>query len=392
MSFINDKKPYICRIRTTIMIKRHIEDILSAKFFLGKTILLLGARQVGKTTLLRQIAESLKKEIIWMNGDNPEDRLLLSQINGLRAKEIFPKGSVVFIDEAQRIENSGLSLKIIHDNCEGIQMVVTGSSSFELTDKLKESMTGRKWSYKLYPISFSEILQHTNYLETLRTVESRLLYGSYPEVLNNPGNERGVLLELMSDYLYKDVFSLKDVRKPDAIEALLKALAFQIGSQVSYRELSQLAKIDKETIERYINLLEEAFIIFRLGSFSRNLRNELKFSKKIYFVDVGIRNALINQFSPLDLRNDTGGLWENYLISERRKKIEYEGLYRSTYFWRTNRQQEIDYIEEYDGKLHAYEFKWGQNSKLKIPKTFTKSYPDAEVNLVNRDNYFDFLK
>jgi predicted AAA+ superfamily ATPase len=374
------------------MIKRHVTDVISTRFFSGKTIILLGARQVGKTTLLKQIAESLKNEVIWLNGDNPEDRLLLSQINGSRAKQIFPRGSIVFIDEAQRIENSGLTLKIIHDNCEGIQMVVTGSSSFELTDKIRESMTGRKWSYKLYPISFSELLKHTNYFEVTRTLESRLLYGSYPEVINNSGNERGVLLELMSDYLYKDVFTLKDVRKPEAIENLLKALAFQIGSQVSYRELSQLVKIDKITIERYINLLEEAFIIFRLGSFSRNQRNELKFSKKIFFVDVGIRNALINQFSPLDLRNDVGGLWENYLISERRKKIEYESLYRNTYFWRTNRQQEIDYIEEYDGKLHAYEFKWGGNPKLKIPKTFTNAYADAEVNLVSRENYFDFLK
>jgi predicted AAA+ superfamily ATPase len=374
------------------MIKRHVTDVISTRFFSGKTIILLGARQVGKTTLLKQIAESLKNEVIWLNGDNPEDRLLLSQINGSRAKQIFPRGSIVFIDEAQRIENSGLTLKIIHDNCEGIQMVVTGSSSFELTDKIRESMTGRKWSYKLYPISFSELLKHTNYFEVTRTLESRLLYGSYPEVINNSGNERGVLLELMSDYLYKDVFTLKDVRKPEAIENLLKALAFQIGSQVSYRELSQLVKIDKITIERYINLLEEAFIIFRLGSFSRNQRNELKFSKKIFFVDVGIRNALINQFSPLDLRNDVGGLWENYLISERRKKIEYESLYRNTYFWRTNRQQEIDYIEEYDGKLHAYEFKWGGNPKLKIPKTFTNAYADAEVNLVSRENCFDFLK
>ncbi len=374
------------------MIKRKIEEIISTRFFLGKTMILLGARQVGKTTLLKQIAKSLNKDIIWLNGDNPEDRLLLKKINSSRAKEIFPKGSVVFIDEAQRIENTGLTLKIIHDNCKGIQMIVTGSSSFELTDRLKESMTGRKWSFKLYPISFSEILKHTDYIETMRTLESRLLYGSYPEVINNRGNEKEVLLELMSDYLYKDVFALKDVRKPDAIENLLKALAFQIGNQVSYRELSQLVKIDKETIERYILLLEEAFIIFRLGSFSRNLRNELKFTRKIYFVDVRIRNALINRFSPLDLRDDVGALWENYLISERRRKIEYERLYRSTYFWRTTRQQEIDYVEEYDGKLHAYEFKWGVNSKLKFPKTFTNTYPDAEINLINRENYFDFLR
>lgn len=374
------------------MIKRKIEDILLSKFFTGKTIILLGARQVGKTTLLKQIADSLQRGVIWLNGDNPEDRLLLNGMNSTRAKEMFPNGSVIFIDEAQRLENSGLTLKIIHDNCNGIQLVVTGSSSFELTDKLKESMTGRKWTYTLFPISFSEILNHTDYIHTARTLETRMLYGSYPEVINNPGNEKEVLIELMTDYLYKDVFALKDVRKPDAIENLLKALAFQVGSQVSFRELSQLVGIDKITIERYINLLEEAFIIFRLGSFARNQRNELKFSKKIFFVDVGIRNALINRFSPLDLREDIGGLWENYLISERRKKLEYEKLYRSTYFWRTIRQQEIDYIEEYDGKLYAYEFKWRNNPKLKISKTFINSYPEAELKLINKDNYFDFLK
>ncbi|MBT3382356.1 MAG: ATP-binding protein [Prolixibacteraceae bacterium] len=374
------------------MIKRQIENIVSSRFFTGKTLVLLGARQVGKTTLLKQIAISLEKEVIWLNADNPEDRLLLSSLNASRAKEIFPTGSVVFIDEAQRIENSGLTLKIIHDNCDGIQLVATGSSSFELTDKLKETMTGRKSIFTLFPISFNELLNHTNYLETLRTLESRMVFGSYPEIINHPGREIEVLTELISDYLYKDVFALKDVRKPDAIENLLKALAFQIGSQVSFRELSQIIGIDKETVERYIYLLEEAFVIFRIGSFSRNLRNELKFSKKIYFVDNGIRNALINRFSPLGIRDDVGALWENYLISERRKKNEYKRLYRLNYFWRTRQQQEIDYIEEYDGRINAYEFKWKAKQKIKIPVTFTKAYPNAEVHIISSENYMDFLK
>ena len=374
------------------MIKRQIENIVSSRFFTGKTLVLLGARQVGKTTLLKQIAISLEKEVIWLNADNPEDRLLLSSLNASRAKEIFLTGSVVFIDEAQRIENSGLTLKIIHDNCDGIQLVATGSSSFELTDKLKETMTGRKSIFTLFPISFNELLNHTNYLETLRTLESRMVFGSYPEIINHPGREIEVLTELISDYLYKDVFALKDVRKPDAIENLLKALAFQIGSQVSFRELSQIIGIDKETVERYIYLLEEAFVIFRIGSFSRNLRNELKFSKKIYFVDNGIRNALINRFSPLGIRDDVGALWENYLISERRKKNEYKRLYRLNYFWRTRQQQEIDYIEEYDGRINAYEFKWKAKQKIKIPVTFTKAYPNAEVHIISSENYMDFLK
>ena len=373
------------------MIRRKLEEIIFNKLFTGKTIVVLGARQVGKTTLLRQISESLTKKIIWLNADNPEDRTLLEKINSTRAKEIFPKGTMVFIDEAQRIENTGLSLKIIHDSCKDIQLIVTGSSSFELTDRLKESMTGRKWTYKLYPVSFQEIFQHYGIVQVLSNLEQRLIYGSYPEVLNHPGNEKEILMELISDYLYKDIFALKEIRKPDAIENLLKALALQVGNQVSFRELSQLVQIDKQTIERYILMLEEAFIIFRLGSFSRNLRNELKYSKKIYFVDLGVRNALLNKFSPLNLREDTGALWENYLIAERRKKIEYNRLFYNTYFWRTTRQQEIDYIEEHDGQLDTYEFKWNKNAKSRLPKSFSTAYNNTNFKLITPENYMDFI-
>ncbi len=391
MSYIIDKKTYIWRLYTTKMIKRKLEEIIFNKLFTGKTIVVLGARQVGKTTLLRQISESLTKKIIWLNADNPEDRTLLEKINSTRAKEIFPKGTMVFIDEAQRIENTGLSLKIIHDSCKDIQLIVTGSSSFELTDRLKESMTGRKWTYKLYPVSFQEIFQHYGIVQVLSNLEQRLIYGSYPEVLNHPGNEKEILMELISDYLYKDIFALKEIRKPDAIENLLKALALQVGNQVSFRELSQLVQIDKQTIERYILMLEEAFIIFRLGSFSRNLRNELKYSKKIYFVDLGVRNALLNKFSPLNLREDTGALWENYLIAERRKKIEYNRLFYNTYFWRTTRQQEIDYIEEHDGQLDTYEFKWNKNAKSRLPKSFSTAYANTNFKLITPENYMDFI-
>lgn len=374
------------------MLKRELENTIISKLFSGKSILLVGARQVGKTTLLKQIAKSLQKEIIWLNGDNAEDRTLLNQINGTTAKAMFPKSSIIFIDEAQRLENTGIALKVIHDNCEEIQLLATGSSSFELTDKIKESLTGRKWTFKLFPLSFRELLYSSNIPELNRVLETRILFGSYPEVINSPGNEKEVLNELISDYLYKDIFALKDVRKPDALDKLTKALAFQIGSQVSNRELSQIVGIDKETVDKYIYLLEEAYIIFRLGSYSKNLRNELKFSQKIYFVDTGLRNALINRFSPLSLREDTGSLWENYLIAERRKKIEYEKLYRNTFFWRTTRQQEIDYIEEYDDKISAFEFKWSTTRKTFVPKTFQKAYPDAEFQLITSENYFEFLK
>ena len=373
------------------MIERILENVIQSRFFTGKTILLLGARQVGKTTLIREIQKKYPEKAIWMNGDNPEDRELLNHINGSRAKELFSPRVLLIIDEAQRLKNAGLTLKIIHDNCQGIQMVATGSSSFELTDKIKESLTGRKWSFRLFPFSFEELANNFNKLELIRLLETRMIYGSYPEVINQAGNETEVLLELISDYLYKDIFGLKEIRKPDILEKLVKALAFQVGNQVSSRELASLVQADKETVERYLYLLEEAFIIFRLPSFSRNLRNELKRSKKIYFNDTGIRNAVINQFNPLALRNDTGALWENLMIVERKKFNEYNRLFKNTYFWRTTMQQEIDYLEEYDGKMYAYEFKWQDTKKSLVPAAFATTYPDAIFKVIDRDTFLEFV-
>lgn len=375
---------------TDKLIKRTLEPLIKDQLFSGKTIIIFGPRQVGKTTLLKVITEDQKK-LIWLNGDHPGDRELLNNINSTKARQIFPKGTLIVFDEAQRLENSGLTLKIIHDNCEGIQLIATGSSSFELTDKIKEALTGRKWSYKLFPISNKELLDHSGYLEVLRSLETRMIFGSYPDVINHPGKEKEILRELVSDYLYKDVFALKDVRKPDALEKLIKALAFQVGNQVSYRELSNMIQIDKETVEKYIYLLEEANIIFRLPSFSRNLRNELKRARKIYFIDNGIRNAVINQFNPLNLRNDTGALWENFMIAERMKHIEYNRLYRNVYFWRTRQQQEIDYLEEYDGQLFAYEFKWKPTTRKKPHLTFSKTYPEAVFRIIDKDNFMEFV-
>jgi len=373
------------------MIVRTLQDLISSQLFKGKTILLLGARQVGKTTLVRQIQQGNPDKSIWLNADNPDDRELLNNMNTTRAQELFPPGTLLIVDEAQRIENAGLTLKIIHDHCEGIQLIATGSSAFELTDKIKESMTGRKWSYKLFPISFEELIGHTNRIELLKSLETRLVYGSYPEVINRAGSEKEVLNELVSDYLYKDVFRVKELRKPDLIEKLVKALAFQVGNQASSRELGNLVRADSETVERYIYLLEEAYIIFRLPSFSRNLRNELKRSKKIYFYDNGIRNAAINQFNPLALRNDTGALWENLMICERLKQNEYHRHFRNIYFWRTTRQQEIDYIEEYDGRLYAYEFKWQPPKSVQQPKAFLSAYPDATYKIIHRENFWEFV-
>ena len=373
------------------MIKRTLEELITKRLFSGKTILLLGPRQVGKTTLMRKLQQTTVNKTLWLNADNPDDREMLNTINSTRARELFPPETMLIIDEAQRLENSGLILKIIHDNCPGIQLAATGSSSFELSDKIKESLTGRKWTFKLYPFSLNELAGHTNKIEILRSLETHLIYGLYPEVINQAGHEKEVLNELISDYLYKDIFSLKAIRKPDILEKLVKALAFQVGNQVSNRELATLVQADKETVEKYLYLLEEAYIIFRLSSFSRNLRNELKRSKKIYFIDNGIRNAIINQFSQIGLRNDTGMLWENFLISERIKNNEYKRLYRNIYFWRTDRQQEIDYIEEFDGNLYAFEFKWQITKKIKPPAAFMTTYPDAKFEVIHKDNFMDFV-
>lgn len=373
------------------MIARTLEAVLKDRLFSRKAILLLGPRQVGKTTLVKKINQDFQGKSIFLSADNPPDRELLNQMNSSRAKDLFPEGQLVIIDEAQRLENSGLTLKIIYDNCPEIQLIATGSSSFELTDKIKEALTGRKWTFRLFPISLAELAGDSNLFEVNRSLELRMIYGAYPEVINRAGQEKEELHELVSDYLYRDLFSLKEIRKPEILEKLVKALAFQVGNQVSNRELSNLVQVDKETVDKYIYLLEEAFIVFRLGSFSRNLRNELKHSRKIYFYDNGIRNAVISQFNPLSLRQDTGALWENLMISERQKINEYHRNYCNTYFWRTTRQQEIDYIEEMDGKLYAYEFKWAPSGKIKHISSFLESYPGSEFKEINRENYFDFV-
>jgi hypothetical protein len=247
------------------MIKRTLEELITSRLFSGKTILLLGPRQVGKTTLINEVYKSFQGKSIWLSGDNPEDREMLNQMSSTRAAAFFPAGNLVVIDEAQRLENAGLTLKIIHDHCPGIQLMATGSSSFELTDKIKEALTGRKWTFRLFPISFGEIINQTSLVDVYRTLETRMIYGSYPEVINRAGLEKEVLMELVTDYLYKDVFSLKEVRRPEILEKLAKALAFQVGNQVSNRELANLVQADKETVDKYIYLLEEAFIIFSLN-------------------------------------------------------------------------------------------------------------------------------
>ncbi len=357
----------------------------------GKMILILGARQVGKSTLLKQLEEALQENAVWINGDNPEDRALLQNVNSRTAQQLFKPGQLVFLDEVQRIPNAGLCLKIIYDHVNGIRLVATGSSALELTDQIKEALTGRKMEFRLFPLSLAELETCISKLDLIKQLETRILFGNYPEVINNPGDEKEILLQLASDYLFKDVFSMIGLRKPLQLEKLVQAIALQIGNQVSNRELSQLTGLDNGTVERYLTLLEEAFIIFRLPSFARNLRNELKRSRKIYFYDTGIRNALINRFQPFNLRDDIGVLWENFFISERLKMHHYSGRYVNMYFWRTHRQQELDLVEEQEGKLSAFEIKWNPKARKRIPHIFQKSYPEANVQWVHRENFWQYF-
>jgi predicted AAA+ superfamily ATPase len=372
------------------MIERTLEHTIKDKLFKGKAIILMGPRQVGKTTLLKTIISS-EENYLWLNGDEPDVQALFFNLSASRLKSILGKKNMLIIDEAQRIENIGLRLKLVTDSLTDIQLIATGSSSFELANKVNEPLTGRKWEYKMFPLSFSEMVNHHGLLEEKRMMPHRMLYGYYPDVVCNPGEEKEILRQLSDSYLYKDILSWEQIQKPDKLIRLLQAIAFQVGSQVSYNELGQICGLDSKTVEKYINLLEKSFVIFRLGSFSRNLRNELKNSKKIYFYDNGIRNALIANFNQLELRADIGALWENFLVSERIKYLHYSRKWSNYWFWRTREQREIDYIEESDGIIHAYEFKWSNMAKVKPVKQFFQAYKTAELKVVNPDNYEDFL-
>lgn len=374
------------------MIRRKLESVIMNRMFKGKAIIVLGPRQTGKTTLLRGIASLQTDKVLWLDADEPYVKTRLTGINIADLKVMTGGYKILVIDEAQQIRNIGTTLKLITDHLPEIQLLVSGSSSLELAEEVSEPLTGRKFEFFLYPVSFEEMMDHHGWLEEKKFLEQRLIYGSYPEVVSKIDAMKEILRLLAGSYLFKDIFKYRDLRRPEILETLLQSLALQIGSQVSYHELGQIVGSDSETVQRYIELLEKTFVIFRLRSFSRNLRNELKKSRKIYFYDNGIRNALINNFNPLSLRPDKGALFENYLVSERMKFLHYSGHYANRYFWRTQSQQEIDYLEERDGLIHAFEFKWGDTVKAKLPLTFAKTYPEHSFTLVNSANYDVFLR
>lgn len=372
------------------MIKRILEDKIIGKLGTGKVILLFGARQLGKTTLLKRIFAG-NPDMLWLNGDEPEVQALFTNVNSARLAQLFAHKKFVVLDEAQRISDIGLKLKLAADNLPEVQVIATGSSAFELANKTNEPLTGRKWEYRIFPLSWQEMVAHHGALEERKCLHTRLIYGYYPEIVANAGLEKELLKTLTDSFLYKDILLWENIFKPEKLIRLMQALAFQMGNLVSFNELGRLVGLDSKTVERYINLLEQVFIIFRLGSFSRNLRSELNSSRKIYFYDNGIRNALIAAFQPIELRQDIGALWENFLVSERMKHLHYAGIWANSYFWRTAQQQEIDYLEESDGMIHAWEFKWNVKQRAFFPKTFTEKYQPASTEVITPENFETFL-
>lgn len=374
-------------------IQRSLEDILQTHLFKGKLIIVYGARQVGKTTMLKKILEKLKLPYKYINCEELDVQSLFSNAgNAKQLKEIVGNNKLVVFDEAQRIRNIGLKLKVLIDTFPDLQIVATGSSSFDLANDIAEPLTGRNFEFWLYPLSILELKKTTDSLELNRSIENFLIYGMYPAVIqaSSPEEKRETIKHLASNYLFKDVLKFQNLKSSEIVTKLLQALALQIGQEVSYVELSRLVGISQQLIAQYIEILEKVFVIFRLQPFSRNLRKEIAKSRKIYFYDLGIRNALINNFTPLALRGDTGNLWKNFCIIEKMKKQYGLGNQENFYFWRTYDQQEIDLIEEKDGKIFAFEIKW-QNKKAKSPIAFRESYPEADWQLVTRENYLDFL-
>jgi hypothetical protein len=373
-----------------MIITRTIQKRLEEALFKGKIVVLYGARQVGKTTLAQRILEKYKNDSLYLNCDEPDVREGLTNKTSTELKSFIGSRRLVVIDEAQRVRNIGLTLKLIVDNFPATQIIATGSSSFELSGKIAEPLTGRKIEFFLYPFSVEELSQLYSPLETNRLLEERLVFGMYPGVVFTGPDRAKRVRELATSYSYKDVLAYQDIRNPELLEKLLQALALQIGSEVSYTELAQLLGVNKITVENYIRILEQAYIIFRVGPFSRNIRNELKKKRKIYFCDLGLRNALINNLNPVSLRQDVGALWENFMVIERVKRNNNLGITANTYFWRTTAGKEIDYLEDSGGKLSGYEFKW-QKTIFSIPKEFLNAYPGSTVKLLNRNNYLEFL-
>ena len=375
-----------------MLIKRIIQEKVEKALFKGKIVIIYGPRQVGKTTLTKQIREKQSENSAYFNCDEPDIREALTNKTSTELSEFLnlDQKKLIILDEAQRIKNIGITLKLLVDNFPETQIIATGSSSFDLANEISEPLTGRKNEFFLYPFSLEELGQIYSEIEIDRLLGNRMIFGMYPEIILKKEDLEKSLKSLTQSYLYKDVLQYQNIKNPEILEKLLQALALQVSSEVSYNELSGIIGVDKNTVASYIQILEKAFVIFRLNPFSRNLRSEIKKLRKIYFYDNGIRNALINNLNPLNLRQDQGALWKNFMLSERVKYNNNHALDKNLYFWRTKQKQEIDFLEESGGAISTFEFKW-QKDKLSIPKTFSDAYPKAKSELVNRKNYKKFV-
>lgn len=374
-----------------MQIERIIKSTIIKSLKPGKVSLLLGARRTGKTCLLNQIASEVNEKVLFLNGDDIQTHDFLSNRSTENYRNLLGDNSLLIIDEAQEISEIGKKLKLIVDTI-GIKVLITGSSAFELNNQVGEPLVGRMSVFNLYPISQLEFNATESSFDTAAKLGNRLVFGGYPELLhmNSNSEKEKYLREIIHSYLLKDILVFEGIKKRDKILALLQMIAFRAGSEISLEGLGNELQISKNTVEKYLDLFGKVFIIYSLSGFSRNADNEITRKKKWYFVDNGIRNALINRFSPINAREDTGILWENYLQSERMKKIEYQKLNSEVYFWRTTTRQEIDRIEVSNNTISAFEFKWGKKS-MKVPTQFDKNYPGAEYLLIDRNNYLGFI-
>lgn len=372
------------------MITRILESQIRRRMFTRKAIILTGPRQAGKTTLIETILEG-EKDVLLLDGDDPTVISLLNRPNTEMIRQIIGGNKIIFIDEGQRINGLGLTAKIIVDRFKDVQLILSGSSSFELLSITHEPLTGRKWTFTLLPVCWEEYQEYAGFLKAEQDLGNRLVFGFYPEVLIKPDEPEIILKELTGSYLYQDILMFANIRKPDAIQKLIQALAWQVGNEVVYNEVADICGLDPKTVANYIDILEKAYVVFRLPSFSRNLRNEIKTARKIYFYDNGIRNTVIGQLQPFASRQDIGVLWENFLASERKKVLEYRKSLTNCYFWRTKQQQEVDYVEETEGRISGYEFKWNPKQSKRLPSTFSKTYQSKD-SCITRDNFREFLQ
>jgi len=374
------------------IIERKIEKLILDKVQANKVIVISGARRVGKTFLIKKILQECNFEYLFLNGEDLNTHLLLSKRSVENYRQVLGSRKLLVIDEAQKVPEIGEILKLMVDEIEGLHIIVSGSSALDLFNQTGEPLTGRKYSYTLFPFCEAEYDNAENKVSKPDKLKQRLVFGNYPELLHIPDNsdKKQYIAEIINSYLLKDILLFENIKNSSKIINLLRLIAFQIGSEVSYQELGKQLSISKNTVEKYLDLLSKVFIIHKVEGFSRNLRKEISKSSRWYFYDNGIRNAIVANFNHLVVRNDIGLLWENYMISERIKFQQYNRMIVNNYFWRTYDQQEIDWVEERDGTLFAYEFKWGEK-KVKTPGAWSRAYPESEFFVITPTNYHDWL-